>query len=69
MVKLLKNKIITHNAKQLFLYIVLAIGIIFAIFPVIWVILTAFKPLVQTYAIPPVYLFSPVVWHCCHFYI
>ena len=61
MVKLLKNKIITHNAKQLFLYIVLAIGIIFAIFPVIWVILTAFKPLVQTYAIPPVYLFSPTL--------
>jgi len=55
-----KNKNQSQNRVIILLYIILVgIGLIW-LFPAIWMFLTSFKTQVQTFQIPPVWIFKPV---------
>lgn len=41
-------------------YIVIALFLFFFLFPIFWVIITSLKSRVQTFAIPPVWIFKPI---------
>lgn len=43
------------------IYIVIALFLFFFLFPIFWVITTSFKLRVQTFAIPPVWIFKPTL--------
>jgi len=42
-------------------YIVIALFLFFFLFPIFWVIITSLKSRVQTFAIPPVWIFKPTL--------
>lgn len=44
-------------------YLLLSLVCFIAIFPYLWMVMTSFKARVDAFAIPPVWLFKPVVYH------
>lgn len=46
---------------KLGIYGLLGIGLIVAVIPIVWTILTSLKPARQTFALPPVFLFMPTL--------
>lgn len=49
------------NLRLVLIYILVAITLIFFIFPIIWMVITAFKPEAETQRIPPAIIFSPTL--------
>ncbi|MFN8592150.1 MAG: carbohydrate ABC transporter permease [Thermomicrobiales bacterium] len=50
------------SASRLLLHVALIVGGLLMIFPFVWMVLTAFKDMKQTLAVPPVFLPHPWVW-------
>lgn len=45
------------------LYLILLAGTLFSLGPILWVVITSFKPTMLTFAIPPPLIFSPTLSH------
>ena len=52
----------TSQFKKILIHLVLIIGVIFTVFPFLWMILTSLKTLSESMAIPPVILPSALQW-------
>ena len=50
-----------HPLAKLGIYGLLGIGLIVAVIPIAWTILTSLKPARQTFALPPVFMFMPTL--------
>lgn len=50
-----------HPLAKLGIYSLLGIGLIVAVIPIAWTILTSLKPARQTFALPPVFMFMPTL--------
>ena len=54
-------RVTTEKSKTLFIWLILFILMLAIIFPVVWVLLTSFKPGRQVFTLPPVWVFTPTL--------
>ncbi len=50
-----------HKANLILIYLLILVAVVLSIFPIVYLLVTSFKPAGLTFAIPPVWIFTPTL--------
>lgn len=58
---MIEKKSPLHVIGRILAYVAVILAVILALFPIVWIVLTSFKKPIHANAIPPVFIFKPVI--------